>query len=69
VLEQFQNTEHRPLAAILGSRMAFCLACNTSIAAGLRFRNYPKATASCSRQNSLNTYLLFSSGLMFILGY
>jgi len=44
-------------------------ACNTSIAPGLRFRNDPKATASCSRQNSLNTYRLFSSGLMFILDY
>lgn len=30
--------------------------------------NDPKATASCSRQNSLNTYRLFSSGLMFVLG-
>ena len=50
-------------------RIALNGACNTSIAPGLRFRNHPKATASCSRQNSLNTYRLSSSGLMFILGY
>jgi hypothetical protein len=54
----FKMPDIRPLTDMLIGWLASYWVRNTSIAPGLRFRNDPKATASCSRQNSLNTYLL-----------
>jgi hypothetical protein len=65
----FKMSDIRPLANMLIGWLVFYWACNTSIAPGLRFRNDPKATASCSRQNSLNTYLFIQFWLEVFLGF